>query len=89
MFEWLSKMSPFEQLTVVSVTITSIAGIVGWMSALYWRVGSIQTNTKATSTKLDTLSVTMDAEHKGLRRDVTDLQFRMVKVEDAIDTERE
>ena len=59
------------------------------MSALYSRVGHIQTNTQTTNTKLDTLTERVDGDVRDLRHDVTDLQIRMVQVEGQVDTEAE
>ena len=74
---------------LILVGLGLITGAAWWMSALYSRVGHIQHNTKSTNIKIDTLTETMDTKHNELRRDVTDLQVRMVRVEDAVDTERE
>lgn len=77
-------------LGIIGLALTVLGllcGGVWWMSALYSKVGAIQTNTGATSKKLDTLTEKMDGHIEELRHDVTDLQIRMVRVEGQIDTE--
>lgn len=77
---------------IVALALTAIGVLCGgvwWMSALYGRVCSIQGNTRHTAVKLDTLTEKMDGELRDVRKDITDLQVRMVVVEGAIDTEEE
>lgn len=83
-------MSVEAILGIIGLTLTVLGlfgGGVWWMSALYSKVGEIQTNTGDTSKKLDTLTEKMDGHIEDLRNDVTDLQIRMVRVEGQIDTE--
>lgn len=92
-------MSAEAILGIITLTLTALGLIAAgawWMSALYGKVDSIQTNTKDTSTKMDTLTEKMDhelhdvrKEQRELRLSVGDLQVRMVVVEGAIDTEEE
>lgn len=89
-------MSPEAWITLISAVIGGlftltclICAAAWWMSALYSRVGHIQTNTQTTNTKLDTLTERVDGDVRDLRHDVTDLQIRMVQVEGQVDTEAE
>lgn len=79
---------------LVLVVLGMITGAAWWMSALYSRVGSIQTNTKTTNTKIDTLTEKMDGElhevrnvQRELGRDVAHLKERVGKVEGILEAE--
>lgn len=85
-------MSTEAILGIITLCLTALGllcGGVWWMSALYSKVGAIQTNTGATSRKLDTLTEKIDGDMHEVRRDITDLQIRMVRVEGVVDTEEE
>jgi hypothetical protein len=79
---------------LIFVVLGMLLGAAWWMSALYSRVGSIQTNTKVTNTKIDTLTDKMDGElhdvrhvQRELGRDVANLKERVGKVEGIIEAE--
>lgn len=77
---------------IVAIALTGLTVLCGaawWMSALYSRVTHIQENTANTSLKMDTLTERMDGDMHEVRRDITDLQIRMVRVEGEMDTEQE
>lgn len=77
-------MSVESIVGIVALTIGGIGSMLGaawWMSALYSRVTHIQENTANTSTKLDTLTERMDGDLHEVRRDITDIQIRVVKLE--------
>jgi hypothetical protein len=90
-------MSPEAWIGLAALMLTAIGILLGaawWMSALYSRVGSIQTNTKVTNTKIDTLTDKMDGElhdvrnvQRELGRDVANLKERVGKVEGIIEAE--
>lgn len=85
-------MSPEAWIGLAAIILTILGLLMGaawWMSALYAKVGAIQTNTGNTNKKLDTLTERVDGDVRELRRDVTDLQIRIVRVEGQMDTECE
>lgn len=96
MFTWFNTMSTFEQLSVLAFTVGTLIGAVWWMGKMFFTVNAIQTNTRNTNTKIDTLTTKMDGELHDVRsvqreqqKEIGDLQIRMVRVEGAIDTEAE
>lgn len=92
-------MSIESILGIITLSIAAIGTLVSaawWMSALYSKVGHIQENTASTSSKLDTLTESVDGGFHDVRhelnqhnREITDLKVRVTMVEVAIDTERE
>jgi len=90
-------MSAEAILGIITLTLTVIGVLLGaawWMSALYSRVGHIQTNTKNTNTKIDTLTEKMDGELHDVRqvqreqgKDIADLKGRVGKVEGIMEAE--
>lgn len=63
-------MSPEAWIVLAALILTVLGVIIGaawWMSALYSRVGHIQHNTKATNSKIDTLTEKMDGELHDVR----------------------
>lgn len=79
---------------IIIVALGALLGAAWWMSALYSRVGHIQTNTKATNTKIDTLTEKMDGELHDVRqvqreqgKDIAELRGRVGKVEGIIEAE--
>lgn len=90
-------MTPEAWIALAALVLTALGILLGaawWMSALYSRVGSIQTNTKTTNTKIDTLTEKMDGELHDMRavqreqaRDVASLKERVGKVEGILEAE--
>lgn len=90
-------MSPEAWIGLAALIFTALGILLGaawWMSALYSRVGSIQTNTKTTNNKIDTLTEKMDGELHDVRaiqretsRDVASLKERVGKVEGILEAE--
>lgn len=79
---------------LIFVALGMLLGAAWWMSALYSRVGSIQTNTRTTNTKIDTLTEKMDGELHDVRAvqreqalDVASLKERVGKVEGILEAE--
>lgn len=90
-------MSSEAILGIIGLALTGLTVLCGaawWMSALYSRVGHIQTNTKNTNTKIDTLTDKMDGELHDVRtvqreqqKDIAGLKERVGKVEGIIEAE--
>lgn len=90
-------MSPEAILGIIGLALTGLTVLCGaawWMSALYSRVGHIQTNTKNTNTKIDTLTEKMDGELHDVRqvqrehgRDIANLKERVGKAEGILKAE--
>lgn len=87
MFDWFNTMSTFEQLTTFAAAISGITGAVWWMSKMFFTVNAIQTNTRNTNTKLDTLTDRVDGDMREIRHDVSNLKERVGKVEGIIEAE--
>lgn len=87
MFTWFQTMSTFEQLSVLAATASALIGAVWWMSKMFFTVNAIQTNTKNTNTKLDTLTERVDGDMREVRHDVSNLKERMGKVEGILEAE--
>lgn len=85
-------MSTESILGIITLSLSVMGVLMGaawWMSALYSKVGAIQHNTGNTNKKLDTLTERVDGDVRELRHDVTELQIRVVRIEEHIDTEPE
>lgn len=80
-------MSTFEQLSVLAAAVSALVGSVWWMSKMFFTVNAIQTNTKNTNTKLDTLTERVDGDMREIRHDVSNLKERVGKVEGILEAE--
>ena len=92
-----AAMNVSDIIGIVTLGLAGLGTLVGaawWMSALYSKVGHIQENTADTSSKLDTLTESVDGGFHDVRHelsrhsiDITDLKVRVTRVEDVLDTE--
>lgn len=90
-------MSIEAVLGIITLAIAGVGTLLGaawWMSALYSKVGHIQENTANTSSKLDTLTESVDGGFHDVRlelhdhsRDITALKVRVTRVEGVLGAE--